>query len=243
MYDLHNHLLPGIDDGAPDLEVSIALAKMAVEDGITHMVCTPHIHIGRYENTFASIQAALTVFKSALAEHKIKLNVAAAAEIRLGSEIIQQVSNQQIPFVGLWQGKQVMLLEFPANAIPLGSDKLVKWLIAQNILPMIAHPERNQMLIENPNKLKPFLDLGCLIQVTAGSITGGFGQKAQKLAIQLLKEQKVTILATDAHNQNYRPPLFTGSLQAVAKIIDKAYIQELVLNNPAEISNSLFTQC
>lgn len=241
MYDLHNHLLPGIDDGASDIQASIALAKIAVAEGITHMVCTPHIHMGRYENTFVSIQRALGLFKTALAEQKISLFVAAAAEVRLGSEIIHQVNHQQIPFLGVWQGKQVMLLEFPSNAIPLGSDKLVKWLIAQNIVPMIAHPERNQMLIESPDKLKLFLNLGCLIQVTAGSITGGFGQRAQKLAVQLLKEQKITILATDAHNERYRPPKFQASLKVAAQIVDEAYIQSLVLKNPAEISKSLFT--
>ncbi|GAB6069244.1 tyrosine protein phosphatase [Thiomicrorhabdus hydrogeniphila] len=240
MYDLHNHLLPGIDDGAPDINTSIELAKIAIEEGITHMVCTPHIHSGRFDNNLYIINKALNKFKTALSQENLNLKVAAAAEVRIGPEIIQAAKLNTLPFLGEWNGKKVLLLELPATTIPVGSDNLTKWLISQDILPIIAHPERNQAIIDNPNKLKPFLDQGCLTQLTAGALTGNFGQSSKRIAEQLLKENKITIMATDAHNLKYRPPHLTNSLQAAIELIGEVKAKQLVIDNPMEMTKNIF---
>jgi protein-tyrosine phosphatase len=240
MYDLHNHLLPGIDDGSPDIDTSIALAKIAIEEGITHMVCTPHIHPGRFDNNLDTINTALTQFKTVLAQHNLTLQVAAAAEVRIGPEIIPAIKLKSLPFIGEWNNTQVLLLEFPNNIIPLGSDKLTKWLLSQGITPMIAHPERNQTIIDQPNKLKTYLDQGCLTQITAGALTGNFGQHSKEIAEQLLQEDKVTIMATDAHNTRYRPPRVQDSLQAAISLIGESATKKLVLDNPMKITQNIF---
>lgn len=240
MYDLHNHLLPGIDDGAPDIETAIALAKIALAEGITHMVCTPHIHSGRYDNTLDSIHTALQEFKLALAQNQLNLSVTAAAEIRIGPEILQAVKLKNLPFLGTWQGNQVMLLEFPSNLIPVGSEKLTKWLLQQGITPMIAHPERNQAIMQAPNKLIPFLQQGCLTQITAGALTGNFGLRAQQTAEKLLLEDKVTIMATDAHNMRYRPPLIQEALAIATSMAGETRAKQLVFDNPYEITKERF---
>lgn len=98
MIDLHNHLLPGIDDGAPDLDTALQLAKIAISDGTTHMVCTPHIHPGRYENTQDTINQALTIFQQGLIEYGLNLQVSAAAEVRFGMELMIGVKTNSIPF-------------------------------------------------------------------------------------------------------------------------------------------------
>jgi len=212
MIDLHNHLLPGIDDGAPDLETSLALARMAVRDGITHLVCTPHIHPGRYDNTPASIAAAKAQLVAGLQAANIPLQIGTAAEVRFGMELMVGIAGNQIPFLGQWKGKNVLLLEFPHGEIPFGAERLTGWLLQRDIIPMIAHPERNKGLLRTPSKLKPFLEQGCLLQVTAASVAGGFGPAAEQLAHDLLEEGVVTILATDAHNQQHRPPVLTDGL-------------------------------
>jgi len=240
MYDLHNHLLPGIDDGAPDINTALELAQIAIEDGITHSVSTSHIHPGRYNNTFETIQTAYQAFKAALTEAKLPLQLAFAAEVRIGPEIIQAVQNQKLPFLGEWQNNQVLLLEFPSNIIPVGSNNLTKWLLTQGITPMIAHPERNQAIMDNPNKLKPFLDQGCLLQLTASSLLGNFGQKSKNIAEQLLQENKVTIMATDAHNIRYRPPKLTESLQQATNLIGEIQAKKLVIDTPKEITKNKF---
>lgn len=240
MYDLHNHLLPNIDDGSPDIATSIALAKIAMKEGITHMVCTPHIHPGRFDNTLQTIDKALTLFKAALKQENINLHVESAAEVRIGSEIIQSIKMNRLPFLGGWCGNKALLLEFPYNSIPLGSEKLTQWLFSQGIITVIAHPERNQVIQETPSKLKMFLEQGCLLQITAGSLTGNFGKKAKLTAKKLLQEKRVTLIATDAHNIDYRPPLLQEGLKQAIEIMGEIAATKLVLENPQKIAESKF---
>jgi protein-tyrosine phosphatase len=240
MIDLHNHLLPGIDDGAPDLEVALALARIAVADGITHMVCTPHIHPGRYENTPATIQAAQQKFVAALQVESISLQVATAAEVRFGAELMQGIGEGTIPFLGEWQGRKVLLLEFPHGEVPFGAERMIAWLLQRNIQPMLAHPERNKGIMRDPSKLKPFIEQGCLLQVTASSVAGGFGLAAQAIASDLLSEGLVSILATDAHNIDYRPPILSQGMQEAARLVGEAKAEALVLQTPWQISQGHF---
>lgn len=236
MIDLHSHLLPGIDDGAPDLATALELAKIAVNDGITHMVCTPHIHPGRYDNTIETIEQALAELQQGLAEQQIDLVISAAAEVRFGLELMVAVKEDQVPFLGQWQGQPVLLLEFPHGEIPFAAERLTAWLLQHGIKPLIAHPERNKGLLRAPAKLKPFLEQGCLLQVTAGSVAGRFGTSAQTLAHQLLKEGVVTILASDAHNIEHRPPILSQGRDAAIELIGAAAAQRLVLDNPWHIA-------
>lgn len=240
MIDLHCHLLPGIDDGAPDLATALAMARLAVDSGTTHMVCTPHLHAGRYENTAASIAASLAGFRRALQDAQIPLQVSGAAEVRFDMEIMMRLPAGQIPFVGRWQDKDVMLLEFPHGEIPFGAERLTQWLLQRNVLPMIAHPERNKGVMRMPSQLKPFIQQGCLLQVTAGALVGRFGERAQELAEQLLQEDVVTVIASDAHNLQHRPPLLAEGRERAAALVGDAAAEALVLTRPATITAHRF---
>ena len=209
MIDLHCHYLPGIDDGAQTLDESLALARAAVADGITHAVMTPHIHAGMFANNAASIRAATLSFQVALAKHDIALAISAGGEVRIGPEIIEWVAAGEIPFLGQLDGRQVILLEMPHGHLPVGADRLTAWLLKQNIIPLIAHPERNKDVMRKLAKLDPFLEQGCLLQVTAGSLLGRFGPVAQKRAREVLDRGEIFAVATDAHNLENRPPLLT----------------------------------
>ena len=238
MIDLHSHLLPGIDDGAPDLATALELARIAVNDGITHMVCTPHIHPGRYANTIEIIQQALAELQQGLIDQHINLVTSVAAEVRFGMELMVAVKQNSIPFLGEWQGQPVLLLEFPHGEIPFGAERLTAWLLQQGITPLIAHPERNKGLLRAPGKIKPFIEQGCLLQVTAGAVAGRFGEPAQALAHSLLQAEVVTILASDAHNIEHRPPILSEGRDAAAKLIGVVAAQRLVLDNPWQIAQN-----
>ena len=240
MYDLHNHLLPGIDDGAQNLESALELAQIAVNDGITHMVCTPHIHLGRYDNTVETIKAAYTKFTQALKEQNIPLTIAFGAEVRIGPEILQLATQQALPFIGKQDGMDVLLLEFPTNSIPLGSDKLINWLFKQNIKPMIAPPERNLVFQEHPERLDAFLKRGCLTQVTGGAFLGNFGISAQNLAIRLLEKSAINIVASDAHNSAYRPPVLSNAYSKVSELSSIEVANSLFTENPKTIAQPKF---
>ncbi|MBD9482583.1 capsular biosynthesis protein [Pseudomonas sp. PDM14] len=243
MIDLHSHLLPAIDDGAADMQQALQMAAHAVACGTTHMVCTPHLHLGRYGNTAQSIAAAVQEFSGALAQAGIALQVSAAAEARFDVELMVLAQRGQLPFLGEWDGRQVLLLEFPHSEIPRQAEKLTGWLLQHNIQPLIAHPERNRGLMgaNNHRRLAPLLAQGCLLQLTAGSLAGDFGQPAQLLAEQLLLEGQVSVLASDAHNMRHRAPNLLPGLERASQLIGDRAARRLVEDNPWRIAQSHFT--
>lgn len=232
MIDIHCHLLPGIDDGPNTLDKALELARIAVDNGITHSVLTPHIHPGRWENSRAIIAEACDFFQTALDVNDIPLKLGFAAEVRLSHEVLELVEGEQIPFYGQVDGYNILLLELPHSHVPPGSDNLVEWLMNRNIRPMIAHPERNKGIMRDIDKIKPFIDLGCLFQVTAGSVAGQFGDNAQDIARQLLQMGCVTLLASDAHNAGARPPRLDHGRDAAAELVGEAEAQAMVTERP-----------
>jgi protein-tyrosine phosphatase len=240
MIDLHCHLLPGLDDGAADMATALRLARLAVAEGFTHLVCTPHIHPHRYNNTGPITAAARRVFASALADADIPLKVGCAAEVRLDLEIMTGVVDGSIPLLGTWRGQGVLLLEFPHHDVPVGAERLTQWLLGRGILPMLAHPERNRGILARPEKLHPFLAQGCLLQVTAASLIGHFGPAPRDLARHLLLDGLVAVLASDAHNERDRPPLMRQPLALATEWIGESKARALVMDNPWEIVKGQF---
>jgi len=236
MIDLHCHLLPGIDDGPKDLISALALCRHAYQSGIHHAVVTPHITPGRYDNTLASITTAFENFRQELANANIDLTLGMAAEIRLDPIILDMARNNTLPLLGEYEGDKVILLEFPHDAIPPGSAELVNWLLNAGIRPVIAHPERNKDVQRKLSKIEPFVKAGCLLQLTAASLTGVFNDISQKRAIEMLKKGWVTLIASDAHNLHSRlPELEPGRLIAAKYVGEKASWQ-LVRDTPATIA-------
>lgn len=241
MIDLHCHILPGIDDGAKDLAHALELARAATQNGITHAVLTPHIHVGRYLNDRASISCVFESFRTELMRARIPLRVSFAAEVRLGSDIPRMIRNDQIPFLGNWEGKRVLLLELPYQGIPPETPHFVKWLLKNDICPLIAHPERNKGVLRNFNQVFSLARMGCLFQVTAGSVTGAFGEPVRLCAEKLLKTELVTVLASDAHHLSRRPPILEAGRIATEKILGESSSWELVLSNPGRIASCHFS--
>ena len=242
MIDLHCHLLPNIDDGPDTPAETLRMCRMAAADGITHAITTPHIHPGRYRNTRASIAKECRKLQRALLKRNIPLQVGYAAEVRLTDEMMQQVEADEIPFYGEVEGYRIMLLEFPHGQIIPGSDKLVQWLLARKIRPLIAHPERNKQVMKDPNQLKPFIELGCWLQVTAGSVLGAFGERAQNIARQLLEADAVAVLASDGHNTGARRPVLAEACEHVSATYGEERAKRLLLHNPAAIVAAQFQQ-
>lgn len=241
MFDLHCHMLPGVDDGPGTLDQAIALAKAAVQNGITHSIITPHIHPGRYSNNKNTISDAIKVFSNHLKQQDIHLKIGFAAEVRLSIEIMEMIEQEQIPFYGKLNNEYIMLLECPHSHIPPGTDKLINWLLKNNIRPLIAHPERNKDIMRKPEKLDLFIQTGCLLQVTADALVGGFGEPAQKCAQYIISEGHAAVLASDAHNTKFRPPRLKPGLEVAVKLIGEGAAKKLVIDNPKAICNEQFS--
>jgi protein-tyrosine phosphatase len=235
MIDIHCHLLPGIDDGPEDLDEALAMARLAVAHGITEAIVTPHIHAGRYENTRDSVSEATRLFQQHLQDQDIGLRLRTAAEIRIGPELMTLVKTDQVPWLGSLEGYRLVLLEFPHSHIPVGSDRLVRWCLQRHIRPVIPHPERNKDVIRHPERLIPFVQLGCLLQVTAGAVAGGFGPQARRRAGEFLERGWVGFLASDAHNTEHRIPDLEPGRAAAAAIVGEAESWRLVRDNPRKI--------
>jgi protein-tyrosine phosphatase len=240
MIDIHCHLLPGIDDGAKDMNEALALINLAVKDGVKRMVVTPHLHFGRFDNHLPVIESAFLALKKAVRKAKIEVELAYAAEVRLDSEILTLLALKKLPLYGSYNNQQFMLLEFPHSHIPAGSDILVKHLLKHNITPVIAHPERNRDLLKSPDKIKAFVRLGCWFQVTASAITGYFGEECQELALTYIRQNYIQIIASDAHNLKRRPPLLSEARQKISRVFGEDKAQQLFYDNPYNITSSLF---
>lgn len=241
MYDLHCHFIPGLDDGARTVEEAIQLLKMAQLNGISHIVSTPHINPGHFDNTLAGIQQGLASLKAAAIEAGVSVQLAAAAEVRLCSELPGWVESGSLPYLGEYQGYKVLLLEFPHSHIPAGADRLVKWLLGKQVLPMIAHPERNRDVQMDLKKLLPFQRMGCLLQLTASSVLGDMGESSKETALLLLQQKAFHIVASDSHNLQRRPPKLAEARDNITTLCGHDYAEQLVTEHPKRISHIHFS--
>lgn len=240
LIDLHCHLLPGLDDGPASLEESLALARALVADGITHVVATPHVYPGRYANKRSSIAAEHLRFVQALAVAKIPLAVSFAGEVRLTPEVLDWLAEGELPFLAgpaavTGDARKAVLLEMPDGQVPLGADRFCNLLLNQGITPVIAHPERNRGVMEKLDRIRPFVDAGCQLQLTAASVIGEFGSKAHVTALQLLDQGWVNVVATDAHNLRGRAPRLQAAHAWLAEHYGPAVARQLTLVGPAQL--------
>lgn len=198
MIDLHCHLLPHIDDGSANMEISLKLANEAVQNGVTHALLTPHHMNGMYINHKDEVIRLTTRFQSQLEQHNINLTVFPGQEVRINGDLLTALDNNDILFAD--EGGRYLMLEFPDDDVPAYTNDMVYQLQQRGIIPVIVHPERNTEIMAHPNLLYELLQKGCLSQITASSYVGTFGEKVQKFSQQIIKAGQAYIFASDAHN-------------------------------------------
>lgn len=235
MIDLHSHILPDIDDGARTVDMSLAMAQQAVDAGVSHMVCTPHMHWGTFDNDIQNIRQAFENLCTHITEARIPISLSWAAEVRLNEMVPVWHKKRQLPFLGTYKNKQVLLLELPHSHIPAGTEQLVKWLLANNIQPLIPHPERNRDVWERPEKILWLKNLGCLFQVTAGAFIGRFGEHVQDISITMLNDGLIHVVASDTHDTKRRPNDMREAFDVVCSLHSQQAADNLFVKNPANI--------
>ncbi len=230
--DLHCHILPGIDDGAPDLETSLAMARMAVADGITVTACTPHMMPGYYENTSDGVRAAVVALQAELDQADIPLRLVTGADVHLVPGLAS----------GLRDGSKLtladtryFLFEPPHNTAPPRMADAVFDCMAAGFHPLITHPERLRWVEEQYDLMVQLAQAGAWMQITAGSVTGRFGKRTQYWAERMLDEGIVHILATDAHNLRSRSPILSEAVEAVSKRLGEQAAKDMVLTRPLAV--------
>jgi len=223
MIDIHCHILPGVDDGAADLDESVKMAKIALADGIAKIVATPHIN-----HPFITKQS-LCICHEMLTRTLEQKHI--PVDIFLGGEVAAHMDVSKFNLHTLSRTKYI-LLEFPAGHLPQSAGELIFNLILDGFYPIIAHPERNASILKNPYVLFNLLKQQVLLQITAGSITGMFGTDAMACARFLLRKGVVSFIASDAHSANHRRPVLSKAVRAAGKIIGKENALKLVTTNP-----------
>lgn len=238
MIDLHAHILPGIDDGPRTIEDALDMARLAVADGITTMVATPHLFRRKSVefselNSPDKIRQAVALFNERLAEEQIELTVLPGCEVPLFVDIIQFFDEQKI--LTLNDAERYICLEMPDTVIPPATDNIIFELNSRGITPIITHPERNMVFYEMPDKLRRFVSLGCLAQITALSLIRGFGWGVARFTKRLVRDGLIHLMATDAHNLTKRPPVMGSALKKLTKIVGEGRARNMVETLPERI--------
>ncbi|MEG0679828.1 MAG: CpsB/CapC family capsule biosynthesis tyrosine phosphatase, partial [Carnobacterium sp.] len=151
MIDLHCHILPGIDDGAKTMEDSLAMAREAVAEGITHILATPHYKNGRWTNEKDSIIQGVAAVQQELNNRVIPLTLFPGQEVHIVGELLEDIAKNKIQFID--EGNQYLLIEFPTATIPAFTDSLFFNLQKTGVTPIIVHPERNHAILNDPTLL------------------------------------------------------------------------------------------
>ncbi|MBS0213856.1 MAG: capsular biosynthesis protein [Proteobacteria bacterium] len=232
MIDLHCHMLPGIDDGAPDRAVAVAMARCAANDGITHVACTPHIYPGLYDNCRDGILRHIEAFRAVLAEEGIDLQLVVGADTHLTPDLLRDIRAGLIPTLN---DTRYLLFEPPHHVAPPRLEESVFNLLVAGIVPVVTHPERLSWIESNYETFERLVDAGALMQITAGSVTGRFGGRPKYWAERMLEDGMVHLLATDAHHVDKRPPLMREARDAAAAIVGDEEATHLVLTRPRMI--------
>ena len=232
MIDLHSHILPGIDDGAADLAVSLAMARAFVADGVTTVACTPHILPGLYHNNGPQIRHAVLELQAAIDREGIALRLVTGADIHITPNFVAGLRDGSL--LSLADSRYV-LVEPPHHVAPARLDDLFFSLLVAGYVPILTHPERLTWIKSQYATIVRLVQAGVWMQVTAGSLTGAFGRQPLYWAERMLQEGRVHILATDAHDCARRPPELTPGREQAERLVGATEAEHLVMTRPRGI--------
>ncbi len=236
LIDLHCHMLPGIDDGAADLAVSLEMARIAVADGISTVVCTPHILPTVYDNSGPAIRAAVSRLQAALMQAEIPLRVLPGADVHIAPDLVDGLRSGRVLCVA---DSRYLLLEPPHHVLPPRLQDCVFGLMTAGYLPILTHPERLTWIDQHYDVIQQLARAGMLMQITGGSLTGRFGKRVRHWSQRMLDDGLVDILATDAHDTQARPPRLSEAREVVVERCGDEEARKMVLARPQAILDNL----
>ena len=227
MIDIHSHFLPGLDDGAPTAEVSLAMLEVAAENGITHIVGTPHCNAA-YEYSQEKNQALAKGLQEKVGD---RIRLMTGCDFHLSFENLEQL--EENPALYTVNQGTYLLTEFSHYSIPPNIEEALHGLRLKGLVPIITHPERIDILMEERfGLIRQLVEMGCAVQITAGSLTGRFGERAKQSCFKLLGCRMVHFVASDAHNVKHRPPRLNNARRIVAQKYGDEVAQALFVDNP-----------
>lgn len=232
MIDIHCHILPGLDDGAAGTEEALTMAGQATREGITDLIATPHSHNGVYHNRPGKIRESVFKLQRELDKNRIPLKIHPGSEVHIHYELMRNITEDRL--ITLCDSGKYILIELPCYGLPVFTDQLFRSLLKEGKRPVIAHPERSLSLQENPDKLKNWINLGVIAQITAGSLLGSWGQRARYVSVMWVKRGIVQLMGSDCHNSTVRPAALAQAYKFIEKKASRR-IAENIYNNAWEV--------
>lgn len=229
MIDLHCHLLPGVDDGSRNNAESLTMARVAEADGISVVACTPHITPGVYENIGSSITTAVASLQDFLLREGLALRLVVGADVHVAPDLVARLRDGTVPTLA---GSRYFLLEPPHHIAPPNLDRIVSDVLAAGFIPILTHPERLRWIRTHYDQIRRLARSGVWMQITAGSLTGRFGDGPRHWAERLFDDGLVHLLASDAHDAVRRPPGLQDAFRRAAELAGDDEIRHLAFTRP-----------
>jgi len=236
MVDLHCHLLPLVDDGPASVEQALSLAEQAANEGITRIIATPHLFHPQFETTDVDVRLTVAELNVLLKQRNIPITVYPGHEVRLTGELIEEVKTGVALSLA---DSRYLLVEFPSTGIPSYARQVFAELISDGYIPVIAHPEKNKAIIQNPTLLFDLVSNGAISQVTCASLIGKYGKDVQRFAVALLENGLSHLVASDAHHLEKRPFYWSECRKFLAQELEGWLYDEIYENNEAVLLNQL----
>lgn len=230
--DLHTHVLPGVDDGAPNLDYALQMLENAVASDVAQLVVTPHCNRGYGDGNFRGpgLQKAFAELQQAAETLPIQLML--GAEVLADQQLPQLLQQGKLPTIN---GSRYLLTEFPPYAENSDMCRMLQTILEQGLVPLVAHPERYNAVCESPQLVMSWLDMGCHLQLSGGSLQGEYGKTVQQTAKILLHNDLVACIASDAHGIHHRSNFLLAVYDHLSVRYSKQYAQCLLYENPMGI--------
>lgn len=237
MIDVHSHILPTVDDGAEDMEEAIEMARIYVENGVEKVLATPHFIEGTNSSTKERNLIILDKLNEAICNNGINLKVYLGNEIYVTMDVLKYLKDGLISSLN---SSRYLLLEFPMFDIPLYIEELIYELLLKGYIPIIAHPERNAKIIENPNILYNLITKGALAQLNLPSLEGKYGDEVKSTGEILVKHNMIHVVGTDAHSTHGRSSRVNNSIGILKRLVDPETFDRITsINGQCILDNKL----
>lgn len=232
MFDIHTHVLPAIDDGPQTVEEALDIIGTLVHEGITNIVATPHYNDSYPHVSASEVRERVEILQRVVHEKGLKVHLWPGHEVSLDADTQEALTSRNASTIN---GGPYVLLELSKHEFPIFIGSIVSRLCANGFFPVIAHAERYLPVLHDPEVLVPLVEAGAVLQITASSFVGFFGQKVRQTAEVLMRRNLAHVIASDAHAVAVRAPRFVEGLRAAEQIVGSQRVREMVLYVPQAI--------
>ena len=234
MTDIHSHIIPGVDDGSPNLASSLEMLSMAAESGVKRIAATSHCNIPGMFSNYADVglRGRLKRLQDAAAEEKIPIEIVRGMEVYSTEDMADLIRNKRV-----WtlNGTRYFLMEFAFDEEPAFCEEILSDVKACGLKPVIAHPERYYFVQDEPQIAFEWCTSGCVLQLNKGSILGRFGEGPERTADALLRHGLAACVASDAHSPRARTTDMQEVRQYLRRVYGDDYMRLLLEENPGRI--------